>query len=199
MGRRDHTKLLVKDGQIMKTGDTNTGNEYMGFGEATRKIAMALAEYYNFRTQKSWDAAMSWLSKAEPVKNATFLHDPVGQKGYQPGMDRGVLEFMRSAKHELKIFSPYLILPSEEKRVIREALARGVKIEIYTNSVFSSDNYMTQSAYEMRLHEIAALGDIKIFEYQGPETWHGKVMVRDSSRLQRSFFYRQFIYQTPGH
>lgn len=273
---RDHSKLLVVDGSMMKTGDTNTGNEYVRFGDGhkmqsrdifltgpiarkARHYALQMTEsdlateprlsletpeklaqqkasverrkkwlqkifkflgviidapdvltkprvdfftpgqlsaaqaqldqaekaYENLRQQKNWHKPLEWLEEFKiPVEKATFLHDPVGKKGKSPGMDRSVSQMIERAQGSLTIVSPYLVIPQEEMAALVRAIARGVKVQIYTNSETSSDNGMTQASYEMRFSEIAQkLAGAEIYEYMGTDTWHAKMMLADGRHL----------------
>lgn len=271
---RDHSKLLVVDGQLMKTGDANSGNEYYNMGDghhmlsrdiivtgpaarkarqygrqmfasplvsipkirlgtkeeaqaqkqiyestkkrnnailhflrinidapellakpaeeivsredvlqASKELDQALQDYQILRQQKGWGEPLKWIEGLRKLKKATFLHDPIGQKGLKPGIEQAIVNFIKNSHSILYIVSPYLILTPLIREALEELVAKKVKIKIYTNSITSSDNKMTQIAYERRVQEIASLGDIEIYEYNGPETWHAKILIRDEEHI----------------
>lgn len=271
---RDHTKLLVTDNRYLRTGDSNTGDEYVEWGDghhmksrdvflegeaakgarhyafqlyqsnevsipevrlasepevakqrakvaasirrnaailktlgigldapdllsapkveliteteaenAVAKLQEALNEYQEIRARLNWGEPMKWAEAAIKVDRATFLHDPVGRKGQSPGLDRGVNLFIEKAQRNLTVLSPYLVLTTDNEVALKKALANGAKVEIGTNSLESSDNITVQSAYEYRAPEYAALGNVQLWEHNGPETWHAKMMTRDNQHV----------------
>jgi phosphatidylserine/phosphatidylglycerophosphate/cardiolipin synthase-like enzyme len=148
--------------------------------QAAEALDRAASAYRRMRSDKGWGAKNIWEERPMTmVEETEFLHDVVGYKGVKPGIDQKILEMFYKAKKKLIIISPYLILAPEETEAIRHLLSQGVEVEIFTNSVESSDNKTVQAAYEMKAHEIAALGNVKIHEFNGPGTWHAKEVIVD--------------------
>lgn len=120
--------------------------------------------------------------KIELVKvgRPTYVHHPAENPGADayPGMERNLLNVIRRTRKTLLIATPYLVLTPEFEAELKDAIARGVKVKILTNSARSSDNKMTQAAYERSAPKLAAMG-LEIWEYDGPETMHAKLLASD--------------------
>ena len=69
---------------------------------------------------------------------------------------RSLIRLVRSARKEIFIQSPYLVLPREAVDVLAEAAGRGVRITILTNSPLSSDNAMSQGVFLEQWPELLA-------------------------------------------
>jgi hypothetical protein len=76
------------------------------------------------------------LTEVGPVR---FLHDPVGRKGRAPGVGQSLRELLDSARESVLIESPYLVPSRAFRKSLRQALARGVRVRILTNSLAATD------------------------------------------------------------
>lgn len=268
---RNHCKFLIIDGEAFKTGDTNSGNEYVHWphhhqmksmdvvmkGSLTkeaREYAIEVLKSYMTSTPrfevttlerveaqrervKKMSTAMKTFLKAIQVEtdgpdqitkpdcclvtqgeieqakvlldkayedylryhedqksffdwekntlhipNVEFFCDSVAQKGECSRVGDAVSDFLSSAQNELIVVSPYLILTPKMRTALKTALDKGVRVKLYTNSEKSTDNKTTQLAYEYRVAEIAALGNVEIYEYEGPETLHAKFLLKDQDQ-----------------
>ncbi|MBR7801111.1 phospholipase D-like domain-containing protein [Undibacterium fentianense] len=97
-----------------------------------------------------------------------FIHDVPGKNhsaGWQGNGDnsRALAQLVRSAKKEILIQSPYLVLSDQVKLIIKESLARGVKISVHTNSLASSDNLQAFSKYREQREDLLKMG-LQIYE-----------------------------------
>ncbi len=94
---------------------------------------------------------------------------------------RSLIRLVRSARKEIFIQSPYLILPQEAADILEEAAARGVKITILTNSPLSSDNPMSQGIFmEQWPQLLARVPDLRIYVAGDRHNLHGKLAVFDN-------------------
>lgn len=267
---RNHCKFLIIDGEMFKTGDTNSGNEYVHWSPSAHKmksmdvvlkgritkqarqyalevLKSSLTSYpliqiaslektraqrekiqklnnatktflraiqvqtdgpdqitkpdrilitkdeiesaktqldqaeESFRQFQKNTPSFDWEKRTSSIPNIEFFCDPISQKGDSSVVCEAISDFLVTAKKEITIVSPYLILTPKMKDSIRQALARGVEIRFYTNSEKSTDNRTTQLAYEYHFKDIARLGNVKIFEYNGPETLHAKFLLKDEN------------------
>ncbi len=100
-----------------------------------------------------------------------FISDIPGKnnqpKSFSSGSHTAFLlaEHIRKAKKSIIIQSPYLILSKQVKKLFLEAIERGVKIIISTNSLVSTDNLQAFSGYKNQKSELMDMG-IHIFEYK---------------------------------
>lgn len=121
-----------------------------------------------------------WSQTGTSVRVLRFHHDPVGAKGAQAGTFEAFLELVASARRHVFIESPYLVLSERTRAVLHEAIARGVRVRVLTNSLAAAQNLYAQSSYEHRKQRLLGLG-LEIWEYQGPSTLHAKSAVIDDA------------------
>lgn len=93
-------------------------------------------------------------------------------------LSHAILKLVSESQKELNIMSPYLIPTKEVMSLFQELLNRGVKIRVVTNSLLSTDNFFAQAAYQATKEEMTKMG-IEIYEYNGPDTAHGKAFIID--------------------
>ena len=94
---------------------------------------------------------------------------------------RSLIRLARSAREEIFIQSPYLVLPEEAADILAEVAAKGVKITILTNSPLSTDNPMSQGVFmEQWPHLLAKVPGLHIFVAGDQHNLHGKMAVFDS-------------------
>ena len=78
---------------------------------------------------------------------------------------KALAALVRQAKERVTIQSPYLVLSEEAWKLFAEAIARGVKIRIHTNSLASTDNLAAFSGYRSQRAALLAAG-LEIHEYR---------------------------------
>ena len=82
---------------------------------------------------------------------------------------------VKSAKHSIDIQSPYLITTALSQNLFKEAIDRGVKIRILTNSLASTDNLEAFSAYQKDRENLLKAG-VKIYEFKPDAVERYKIM-----------------------
>ncbi len=93
---------------------------------------------------------------------------------------RSLIRLVRSAREEIFIQSPYLVLPKEAVDVLAEAAGRGVRITIVTNSPLSSDNAMSQGVFLEQWPELLArIPGLRLFVADDRHNLHSKLAVFD--------------------
>ena len=105
--------------------------------------------------------------------DATFISDRPGKNdiwfNYYLGgggdSTTALARLLSSAKDNVVIQSPYLILSSDAWNLFKDALARGVRIKINTNSLAASDNLPAFSGYSSQIDELIDAG-IEVYEYR---------------------------------
>ena len=107
-----------------------------------------------------------WLDAAfisdKPGKNKTWFNYSLGGGG---DSTRALSALMNSAKSNIVIQSPYLVLSDEAWDLFEETLARGVSIKINTNSLSSSDNLPAYSGYSSQVDKLLEAG-VELYEYR---------------------------------
>lgn len=100
-----------------------------------------------------------------------FLSDRPGKNDNQRRLDGGgrtsaaLARLIHGSRERLTIESPYLVLSDEALALLRQAIARGVKVRICTNSLASTDNLQAFSGYRNQREKLLKMG-LQIFEYR---------------------------------
>jgi phosphatidylserine/phosphatidylglycerophosphate/cardiolipin synthase-like enzyme len=112
------------------------------------------------------------------VKRADFLHDPARGKGSGPGVGGELLRLLQEAQESVIVESPYLIPTRKLRRALAGVLGRGVRVQILTNSLTTTDNLWAQAGYVGMRKRLVRMG-VELWEYEGPESIHTKAGVLD--------------------
>ena len=136
------------------------------------------------------ESPIDWNQRLRPVDKIRFLADPGGRKS--PGLHTGyhIAELLNNAEkgETIWIESPYLILTNKARTVLGDAIRRGVRVIVFTNSLNSTDNLLVQAIYQREKEDYLALG-LEIIELagepnrEGMETLHTKSMVLEQTGI----------------
>lgn len=97
-----------------------------------------------------------------PGKNASWFNLYLGGGGDSTS---ALAQLLESAKDNVVIQSPYLVLSNKAWDLFESVLARGVKIKINTNSLPASDNLPAYSGYSSQVKKLLEAG-IEVYEYR---------------------------------
>ena len=110
-----------------------------------------------------------------------FVTDIPGKNDGSEGLAGGgvctsaLIQLIKQAKYTVDIQTPYLITTEISQNLFRDAVARGVKIRILTNSLASTDNLEAFSGYQKDRKKLLETG-IQIFEFRPDATERFKIM-----------------------
>jgi phosphatidylserine/phosphatidylglycerophosphate/cardiolipin synthase-like enzyme len=105
------------------------------------------------------------------LEDVDFISDKPGKNAGNMGLSGGgvstdkLIELVRNAKSSIDIQTPYLITTELSQSLFKEAIERGVKIRILTNSLASTDNVEAFSGYQSGREDLLNTG-IRIFEFR---------------------------------
>ncbi len=105
------------------------------------------------------------------LDSVNFVSDEPGKNDGNSGLLGGgtttsaLIDLIQNAKTSIDIQSPYLITTEFGEKIFREAVSRGVKIRILTNSLTSTDNLEAFSGYQKCRENLLKSG-IRIFEFK---------------------------------
>jgi cardiolipin synthase C len=125
----------------------------------------ALVDSFPSTFRKSRHAgAFQWVNKV------AFISDKPGKNEDRDKRKGGlchdsVMSLIQSAKRSLDIATPYFITTKETRNILRETVARGVRVRILTNSMASIDNDVAFSPYKRDRKENLATG-IELYEFR---------------------------------
>lgn len=100
-----------------------------------------------------------------------FIHDRPGKNGKRWSLGGGgqstdaLAKLVAGAHESIVIQSPYLVMSGKAKALFRDAVARGVKVRILTNSLASTDNMQAFSGYRNQRKQLLKMG-LDIREYK---------------------------------
>jgi putative cardiolipin synthase len=109
-------------------------------------------------------AGIEW-GRVEFISDRPGKNDSRFSLGGGGAASRALAQLARGARQRIVIQSPYVVLSPEAVAIMREALARGVRIRISTNSLASTDNLQAFSGYRNQRDALVAMG-LEIFEYR---------------------------------
>ena len=78
---------------------------------------------------------------------------------------RALADLVRRARTRIVIQSPYVVISDEAGALLKEALERGVRVRISTNSLASTDNLQAFSGYRNQREALVAMG-LEVFEFK---------------------------------
>lgn len=115
------------------------------------------------------------------VDSVQFISDAPGKNDGLDGIKGGgistsaLAKLVINAKTSIDIETPYLITTDEIQQLFKEAIDRGVKIRILTNSLASTDNVEAFSAYQKCRNELLETG-VQIFEFKPDAAIRTKIL-----------------------
>ncbi len=124
---------------------------------------------------------MYWI---EDIEYVTDLPNKNNSKKFLKGggiSTSRLIELVNQAEKSITIQTPYLVTTDLGKKLLRDAINRGVEIKILTNSMASNDNLEAFSGYQRDREELLETG-VKIFEFKPDAQIRQKVM---SEELQK--------------
>lgn len=103
--------------------------------------------------------------------DVSFVSDIPGKNDGSQGLAGGgvttskLMQLVQEAKHSITIQSPYLITTEVGQNLFKEAIQRGVKIRILTNSLASTDNLEAFAGYQKNRKKLLEIG-VDIYEFR---------------------------------
>jgi len=116
-----------------------------------------------------------WLEDVE------FISDDPGKNDGEDGLGGGgittdaLVDLVKNAKSSIEIQTPYLITTEASLKLFKDAVDRGVKIRILTNSLASTDNIEAFSSYQKDRKVLLETG-VRIFEFRPDAAEQIKIM-----------------------
>ncbi|MEQ1692512.1 MAG: phospholipase D-like domain-containing protein, partial [Gemmatimonas sp.] len=103
--------------------------------------------------------------------SVTFVTDAPGKNSGANGLGGGgestaeLIRLIKGAKTSVTIQSPYLVTTQVSQDLFREAIARGVRVRILTNSLASTDNLEAFSGYQRERDKLLQMG-VELYEFK---------------------------------
>ena len=115
------------------------------------------------------------------LDDVSFVSDEPGKNDGEEGLGGGgvstsaLIDLVKKAKTSIDIQTPYLITTELSRNLFSEAVERGVKVRILTNSLSSTDNIEAFSGYQSDREALLKTG-IRIFEFRPDAKIREKIM-----------------------
>lgn len=123
----------------------------------------------------------SWQNKNTVIPDhVQFMHFPVAEIERPDRSPTRILARIREARDSVDIITPYFVPPKEFEGAMVDAIKRGVKVRVLTNSAATNNQKLAQLYYEANFARFAKMG-LELWEYRGPETLHAKIMRIDGN------------------
>lgn len=116
-----------------------------------------------------WADSVSFISDVPGKYNRKDPSVPVHGTTYK------LMSLIRQAKTSVTIQSPYLITTSQGEKLFADAVKRGVKVKILTNSLASTDNLEAFAGYQKCRKNLLETG-IEIYEFRPDAANRYKIM-----------------------
>jgi putative cardiolipin synthase len=125
------------------------------------------------------------------VDRISFVSDVPGKNDGEDGLEGGgvctdsLINLIKAARKSIDIQSPYLITTALSQQLFRDAVKRGVQVNVLTNSLSSTDNLEAFSGYQ-RVREALLNTGINIYEFKPNAACRFKIM---TGALQKELNY----------
>jgi phosphatidylserine/phosphatidylglycerophosphate/cardiolipin synthase-like enzyme len=125
------------------------------------------------------------------VDEVKFISDEPGKNDGKSGLGGSgkvtvnLIRLVKNAKKSIDIQSPYLITTELGQQLLKEAIDKGVKIRILTNSLASTDNLEAFAGYQQGREDLLKTG-VRIFEFRPDAAERMKIM---TGELQETIDY----------
>lgn len=122
------------------------------------------------------------------VKSVSFVSDKPGKNEDRGKREGGattdsLVDLIKNAHHCIDIETPYFITTDASEQLISEAVKRGVRFRLLTNSLASIDNPDAFSGYSKQRKKILNTG-IELYEFRPDAQVRYKLMVPDKQVLK---------------
>ncbi len=201
---RDHRKIVVIDGKIAYTGGMNVADYYINGtevvgewrdmhcrieGEEVNTLQRIFLKIWNKVTKEHVNdakyfrltpKAADYFKGLKPDTTSTAYHQTVGIINREPHISNKIIrkfyvDAINDAKDSIKLINPYLTLNHRLKKALRDAVKRGVKVEVMVSA--KSDIPLTPDCVFYNVHRLMKHGvDVWIYK---PGFHHTKVIMVD--------------------
>jgi cardiolipin synthase len=182
---RNHRKITIIDGKVGYLGGFNIGKEYINLDP---KLTPWRDYHLKFKGEGVQDLQTCFLRDWQrdarlkmhntepyfpPLEKGQYRHQIFPTEGIH--LESTFSDLIQSAKHSIRIGTPYFIPGKRAFRDLQDAVKRGVKLEILVPG--TSDHPLVKEASFHYLRTLIRLGAY-VYQYQ-KGFYHAKVMIID--------------------
>lgn len=93
-----------------------------------------------------------------------------------------IVEMINDAKKTLDLMNPYVLLTPETTKAMQDAIKRGVKVRVLSNSTATTDSHLMGMAWDFQRQKLVDLG-IEVYELKPGNFLHAKTIVKDMEEV----------------
>ena len=143
------------------------------------EIASLEARYQRLREEKPQLFGEQDLeSMTYQTTGVALLANPIHIYGKEPILFYKMTELMKSAKERVTIHTPYAVLNDYMYRSLQEVVDAVPNVSMMLNGIENGDNIVASSDYIYHKKRLLDT-DIRLLEYQGGTSYHGKSVLID--------------------
>lgn len=200
---RDHRKIVVIDGQIAYTGGMNVADYYINGtkqvgewrdmhcridGDEVNTLQAIFLRIWNKTARQNIHGAKyfrgthggDYFKGLKPDTCCTAGHKTVGIINREPRTSNKIIRTfytnaINDAQDSIKLVNPYLTLNHKLKKTLRQAVKRGVKVEVMVSA--HSDIPLTPDCVFYNVHKLMKHG-VNVYIYE-PGFHHTKIIMVD--------------------
>ena len=200
---RDHRKIVVIDGQIAYTGGMNVADYYINGtkqegewrdmhcridGDEVNTLQAIFLRIWNKTAKQNIHGAKyfrgthggDYFKVLKPDTCCTAGHKTVGIINREPRTSNKIIRTfytnaINDAQDSIKLVNPYLTLNHKLKKALRQAVKRGVKVEVMVSA--HSDIPLTPDCVFYNVHKLMKHG-VNVYIYE-PGFHHTKIIMVD--------------------
>ena len=200
---RDHRKIVVIDGQIAYTGGMNVADYYINGtkqvgewrdmhcridGDEVNTLQAIFLRIWNKTARQNIHGAkyfrgthgVYYFKGLKPDTCCTAGHKTVGIINREPRTSNKIIRTfytnaINDAQDSIKLVNPYLTLNHKLKKALRQAVKRGVKVEVMVSA--HSDIPLTPDCVFYNVHKLMKHG-VNVYIYE-PGFHHTKIIMVD--------------------
>jgi phosphatidylserine/phosphatidylglycerophosphate/cardiolipin synthase-like enzyme len=126
-----------------------------------------------------------WLDSVDFISDIPGKYDRNNRSSPGRVSTFALIDLIKHAKKSIEIQSPYLITTEVGEKLFKDAVKRGVKVRVLTNSLASTDNLEAFAGYQKCRKNLLETG-IKIYEFRPDAAERFKIM---TGTLQKKLNY----------
>ena len=134
VGQRDHRKIVVLDGRVCYTGGMNLCRHTLQWDDTHMRIEGPLAVPMTALFEQSWEYVSGDPPGALPAPvipaDGSVVAQLVHGDGTSTALEDVYIQVLKSVRHYIYLFTPYLVPPPRLIEALQETAARGVDVRI---------------------------------------------------------------------
>ena len=157
---------------------TRRKNVYVSRSKSARIRQESLEKYEEeMKANLDLQSRPKVLDKSFKTNKVSLVSNPITRGNKYPLVLKTMAR-LASESQDVKVQSPYILPTKMMKKFVKKDIIDYNNMAIYTNSIYSSPNLFAMSGYIKGKKSVVDSG-LKLYEYQGPGSIHGKSYVYD--------------------